>query len=386
MKPLEGLKVLDLTRVLAGPFCGMMLADLGADVFKIEAPKGDDARGNGPFKNGESTYFMSLNRGKRSIILDFKNEKHKKVFLDMVAKADVLIENYRPGTMEKLGLGYEDVLKKINPRLIYCAISGFGQTGPYKTRAAYDIIVQAMSGIMSITGQKGGEPTRVGSSIGDIVAGLYGVVSVEAALEARHKTGKGQYIDIGMLDCLVSVLENAVVRYFSTGTSPEPLGNRHPVATPFDAFQTKKGKIVIGIQNNILWEKFCAVIDADELTNHPKFKDNALRTDNVDELKEIIEVKIATKTSDEWMPELLGVGIPCGPINDMEAVINDPQIVSRNMIIELKGHPIAGDMKFAGNPMNFSETKCVVERPSPALGQHTKEILEEFGINESEYN
>ena len=385
MKPLEGLKILDLTRVLAGPFCGMILADLGADVFKIEAPKGDDSRGNGPFQNGESTYFMSLNRGKRSIILDFKNDKHKKVFMDMVSKADVLIENYRPGTMEKLGLGYEDVLKKANPELIYCAISGFGQTGPYKTRAAYDIIVQAMSGIMSITGQKGGESTRIGSSIGDIVAGLYGVISIEAAIEARHKTGKGQYIDIGMLDCLVSVLENAIVRYYNTGVSPQPLGNRHPVATPFDAFQTKKGKIVVGVQNNALWEKFCNVINAEELINHPKFKDNALRTDNVDELKELLEAKFATKTAEEWMPGLLGAGIPCGPINDIEAVINDPQIIARNMIIELKGHPIAGDMKFAGNPINFSETKCVIEKPAPALGQHTEEILAEFGISKNDY-
>ena len=385
MRPLEGLKVLDLTRVLAGPFCGMLLADLGAEVYKVEAPNGDDARGNGPFANGESTYFMSLNRGKRSIILDFKDEKHKKVFLDMVKQADILIENYRPGTMEKLGLGYEEVLKQLNPRLIYCAISGFGQTGPYKTRAAYDIIVQAMSGIMSITGAKGGEPTRIGSSIGDIIAGLYGVISIEAALEARHKTGKGQNIDIGMLDCLVSVLENAIVRYFNTGVSPVPLGNRHPVATPFDAFKTKKGQLVIGVQNNSLWERFCKVIAAEELTNDPRFSDNALRTDNVEELKILLEEKLKAKTVDEWIPPLLEVGIPCGPINDIEAVINDPQIKARNMIVELKGHPVAGDLKFAGNPMNFSETKCILERPAPALGQHTEEILKEFGITQADY-
>ncbi len=386
MKPLEGIQVLDLTRVLAGPFCAMILADLGADVLKVEAPKGDDARGNGPFKNGESTYFMSLNRGKKSIVLDLKNEKHKLILLKMVEKADILVENYRPGTMEKLGLGYEAVLKKINPKLIYCAISGFGQTGPYKKRAAYDIIVQAMSGIMSITGQKEGEPTRVGSSIGDIVAGLYGVISIQAALEARHKTGKGQLIDIGMLDCLVSVLENAIVRYFNTGISPSPLGNRHPVATPFDTFNTQKGKIVIGVQNNALWEKFCKVINADELCYDSRFKDNASRTDNVEELKVLLEEKLKSKSADNWIQLLIETGIPCGPINYIEDVINDPQIMARDMIVELKGHPVAGDLKFAGNPMNFSETKCVIKKPAPALGQHTEEILQKFGIAKLDYN
>lgn len=383
LKPLEKLRVLDLTRVLSGPFCTMMLADLGAEVIKIEAPTGDDSRGNPPFINGESTYFMSLNRGKRSIAINLKTEQGKDILRRMVPQADVLVENFRPGTMDKLGLGY-DSIKGLNPKLIYCAISGFGQNGPYKNRPAYDVVVQAMSGIMSITGQAGGPPTRVGASIGDITAGLFGSTAILAALEQRHETGKGQYIDIGMLDCLVAVLENAIVRYYATNTNPEPVGNRHPVATPFDVMKTKDGFIIIAIQNNSLWERFCKTIHSPQLFGDSRFSTNSLRTEHEPVLKALLEEILQTRTTQEWMDDFVKDGIPCGPLNKISDVVGDPQIQEREMIVELRGHPTAGAIKVAGIPIKFSDTKLSAEIPAPVLGQHSEEILQEFGFTSEE--
>ena len=257
---LENIKILDLTRVLAGPYATMLLADLGADVIKIEMPKtGDDSRGYGPYINNESAYFMSINRNKRSMTLNLKSEKGKEIFLELIKYMDVVVENYRPGTMEKLGLGY-DYLSRINPKLIYAAASGYGHTGPYSKRAAYDAVVQAMGGIMSITGEKDGKPTRVGSSIGDISAGMFTAIGILAALESRHSTGKGQKVDVAMLDCQVAMLENAISRYYVTGETPRPYGNRHTSIVPFETFETSDGEIMVAAGNNNLWSKLCECI------------------------------------------------------------------------------------------------------------------------------
>ena len=375
-KPLEGVVVLDLSRVLAAPYTGMILADMGADVIKIERPgKGDDSRAYGPFKNGESVYYMSLNRGKRSMTLNMKSEEGKQILKDLVKQADVLVENFRGGTMDKLGLGY-DVLKEINPRLIYSACTGFGMTGPYKHDPAYDVIVQGMGGIMSITGQEGGEPTKVGASIGDITAGIFSAVGIMMALYAREKTGKGQLVDVSMLDCQVAILENAIARYMNAGVSPKPIGNRHASITPFQSLKTKDGYVIIAVGNDTLWQKFCTLIERPDLAADPRFTTNPLRTENVKVLGEELTKTFVIKTMDEWLHILKEGGIPVGPINDVERVIKDPAVIAREMIVTTH-HPIAGDVEMAGVPIKLSDTPGSVDAPAPTLGQHTREILKE---------
>lgn len=377
MKPLAGLVVLDLSRVLAGPYASMMLADFGANIIKIEPPKvGDDSRAFGPFIGKESAYYMSLNRNKRSMTLNLKEQAAKDLFKEMVKKADVVLENYRPGTMEKFGLGYEE-LKKINPKIIYAACSGFGHTGPYMDKPAYDIIVQAMGGIMSITGPEGGDPTRVGASVGDITAGLFAAIGVLLAAYHRERTGEGQKVDVGMLDCQVAILENAISRYLVNGVVPQPLGNRHPSITPFESFTAKDGYVIVGAGNDRLWEKLCNLLERPDLTHDARFATNALRTQNVKELKVILDSVFKNKTIDAWLELLEEAGIPCAPINTVDKVINDPQIKARDMIIDLK-HPVAGDMKVPGIPIKMSKTPGAVETPAPLLGQHTEEILSEL--------
>lgn len=377
MKPLENLVVLDLSRVLAGPYCTMMLADFGANIIKIEPPEvGDDSRAFGPFIGKESVYYMSLNRNKRSITLNFKEQEARDLFKEMVKKADVVVENYRPGTMEKFGLGY-DVLKEINPKIIYAACSGFGHSGPYMDKPAYDIVVQAMGGIMSITGAENGEPTRVGASVGDIIAGLFTAYGVVTALYNRAVTGIGQKVDVGMLDCQVAVLENAMARYLSSGIVPKPLGNRHPSITPFQSFTASDGFFIVGAGNDRLWEKLTTLLGRQDLTKDPRFVNNGKRTENVKELGAILDNIFKDKTIKEWLELLEAAGIPCAPINTVDKVINDPQVNFRNMIVESE-HPVAGKIKMAGVPVKMSETPGAVERPAPLLGQHTEEILKEF--------
>ncbi|EGO62711.1 CaiB/BaiF CoA transferase family protein [Acetonema longum] len=376
MKPLAGLVVLDLSRVLAGPYASMMLADFGANIIKIEPPKvGDDSRAFGPFIGKESAYYMSLNRNKRSMTLNLKEQAAKDLFKEMVKKADVVLENYRPGTMEKFGLGYED-LQKINPKIIYAACSGFGHTGPYMDKPAYDIIVQAMGGIMSITGPENGDPTRVGASVGDITAGLFATVGVLLAVYHRERTGEGQKVDVGMLDCQVAILENAISRYLVNGVIPKPLGNRHPSITPFESFTAKDGYVIVGAGNDRLWEKLCSLLERPDLIHDARFATNALRTQNVKELKVILDSVFKNKTIDAWLGFLEEAGIPCAPINTVDKVINDPQIKARDMIVDLK-HPVAGEMKVPGVPIKLSKTPGAVETPAPLLGQHTEEILSE---------
>lgn len=288
MLPLADIKILDFTRVLAGPYSTMVLADLGADVLKIEMPgTGDDARAFGPFIGKESAYFMSINRNKRSMTLNLKLGDGKKIAQELVKRADVVVENFRPGTMEKLGLGYED-LKKLNPNIIYAACSGFGHSGPHMTKPAYDAIVQAMGGIMSLTGQEGGEPTRIGASIGDITAGIFTAVGIISALYCRKKTGIGQKVDVAMLDCQVAILENAIARYFVSGEIPKPIGNRHPSVTPFDTFDTTNGKIMVSIGNDRLWAQFCTLVGREELIKDERFVTNGARTENHDQIRPIV--------------------------------------------------------------------------------------------------
>ena len=384
MKALENLVVLDLTRVLAGPYSAMMMGDFGANIIKIEQPGvGDDSRAFGPFVGKESAYYMSLNRNKRSMTLNFKEQGARDLFKEMVKKADVVLENYRPGTMEKFGLGY-DVLKEINPSIIYAACSGFGETGPYSQKPAYDIIVQAMGGIMSITGQEGGEPTRPGASIGDIIAGLFTTIGVSMALYHRAMTGEGQKIDVAMLDCQVAILENAISRYLVNGVVPGPLGNRHPSITPFEAFTASDGHVIVGAGNDRLWKKLCEMIGKPELISDSRFLTNGDRTNNQKALKPILDEVFKTKKIDEWLAMLEEAGVPCAPINTVDRVVKDPQVNARHMLVEIE-HPVAGKMHLPGVPIKMYKTPGSVDKAAPLLGQHTEEILKELlGMSKEE--
>ncbi|ABR46917.1 Formyl-CoA transferase [Alkaliphilus metalliredigens QYMF] len=374
---LENIKVLDLTRVLAGPYATMVLADLGADIIKIEMPEiGDDSRQFGPHVEGESAYFMSLNRNKRSMTLNLKTAKGREILLQMIKEVDVVVENFRPGTMEKLGLGYE-VLRDVNPKLVYAVASGFGHTGPYRKRAAYDAIVQAMGGLMSITGHPGREPTRVGTSIGDITAGLFTAIGILTALMNRNESGMGQKVDVAMLDCQVAILENAIARHVVTGEIPGLGGNRHPAIVPFETFQTSDGEIMIAAGNDILWAKLCIAMEQPRLIADERFKTNPLRNQYYEELKPVINGVIQLKTTKQWQEILDDAGVPNGPINRIDEVLADPQVQAREMIVEV-AHPVAGKLKMPGIPIKLSDTAGQIRRPSPMLGQHTEEILKEL--------
>lgn len=376
--PLSGLVVLDLSRVLAGPYATMVMADLGARVIKIEAPEtGDDARHFGPFIEGKSAYFMSLNRGKQSIALNLKADADRAIFVELVKKADVLVENFRPGTMEKLGYGWE-ALQQLNPKLIYSAVSGFGHSGPYSKRAAYDMVVQGMGGIMSVTGHEDSPPTRVGTSIGDITAGLFGVTGILSALFERERTGKGAMVDVGMLDCQVAILENAIARYMTDNTVPGPLGARHPSITPFEALSTSDGSVIVAAGNDNLFAKLCAAIGRPELADDPDFKTNALRTQNHAALKSSLESVLSTESTEHWLSVIDGAGVPCGPINNIEQVLSDPHIESRNMVIRSED-PKVGTVRMAGNPIKISTHEDPSERsPAPDLDADREAILDLF--------
>ena len=372
--PLKGIRVLDLTRILAGPYATMILRDLGAEVIKIEQPGGgDEARDFGPFKNDFSLYFMSVNRGKKSVTLNLKSRRGKELFLELVKGSDILVENFRPGTMEKLGLDYES-LKEHHPSLLYAACSGFGQTGPYAMRGAYDMIIQGMGGIISITGEPDRPPVRVGTSIGDITSALFTAIGILSALRHRDQTGEGQLIDVGMLDCQVAILENALVRYFSTGDIPRPLGRRHPAITPFEVFESTDGYVVIAIGNNELWRKFCEHVGHPELIDDERFHTNALRTENHEALFPILAEIMCRRTTDAWVETLEAIGVPCGPVNSVDKVANDPQVLERDMIVEVE-HDATGTVQIPGIPIKLSETPGQIDAPAPNLGEHTSEVL-----------
>ncbi len=375
--PLKRLIIIDLSRILSGPYATMVLADQGARVIKIEMPiTGDDARQFGPFKKGKSIYFASLNRGKESIALNLKNAKDREVFESLIEMADVLVENFRPGTMEKLGYGW-DSLHKMNSRLIYAAVSGFGQTGPYRKHPAYDLIVQGMGGLMSLTGHPDDEkPTRVGSSIGDIVAGMFCAIGILAALNGRRETGEGTLVDVSMLDSQVSILENAISRYLTDGVIPGPLGARHPSITPFAAYRAKNSYLTIAIGNNDLFNKLCEVIGRTDLSNSDEFHNNDLRTRQVDKLTSELERTLRERNANEWIDLLSSAGIPCGPINNIEQVVNDKQIEARNMIIR-SDDPHDDNIRMIGNPIKYSAyADPAVRRAAPNLDADRDNILE----------
>lgn len=371
--PLKGIKVLDLGRVLSGPYCGMMLADMGADVIKLEMPNiGDDSRYYGPFQEGVSAYFSSVNRNKKSITLNLKDKKGKEIFLKLAGKADVIIENFRPGTMEKLGLDYETVKKK-NPQIIYASISGFGQTGPFSKRAAYDGIVQAIGGIMSITGEKGGKPVKVGTSVGDIIAGMFCAYGIVAAYVNLTKTGKGQYIDVAMLDSQIAILENAIAKYTVAGVIPKPNGNTHTSIFPFETFETATEDIMIAAGNNILWQKLCKVIGMEELGYDERFSTNPNRDKNHDDMYEIVNKCLQVEPCEVWLKQLDEAGVPCSRINTIDKVLQIEQLHQREMFVKVN-HPKVGEQILAGVPIKLSETPGAVYKAAPELGENNTEV------------
>tara|TARA_B100001540_G_scaffold243877_1_gene218871 strand:- start:844 stop:2013 length:1170 start_codon:yes stop_codon:yes gene_type:complete len=376
--PLSGITVIDLSRILAGPYCTLMLKELGARVIKVESPgTGDDAREYGPFVNGKSAYFQSVNRGKESIVLNLKDEDDKKIFRKLLKKADVIVENFRPGTMEKLGFGW-DSIKENYPKLIYASASGFGHSGPEMYRPAYDMVVQGMGGIMSVTGHPGSPPTRIGMSIGDIGSGLYATIGVQAALFHRQLTGKATKVDIGMLDCQVALLENAVMRYQVSGKAPGPLGARHPSITPFEAYKTKDGYIIISAGNDGIFGKLAEALGHPEWANNPDYSSNENRNQNVEKLKTEMESVLINQTTSQWIDILDNFGVPSGPINDIGQAATHPQTISRNMIVSIED-PVTGSMKVAGNPIKISSFEDPETRqPAPNLDQDREHILEEL--------
>jgi len=374
-KPLQGVRVLDLSRVLAGPFCAMNLADLGAEVIKIEVPgRGDDSRGFAPRIPGsdDSGYYYSVNRGKRSITLDLRKPEGAKIFLDLVRHADIVVENFSPGTMDRFDTGY-DKLRAVNPKIILCSISGFGQTGPMAAAPAYDIVAQALGGTMSITGLPGGEPTRCGVSIGDLAAALYGVIGILAALRARETTGVGQHLDIAMLDCQVAWLEDALARYSATGRIPGPIGSRHPSITPFQQFHASDGYFVAGCGNEGIWQRFCDAIDRAELKADPRFKTNADRTANHAQLEPILAQHFAPKPRDYWLSHLEAANVPCAPIANVEEVSRNAHLAERNMILRAN-HPTFSDLIVPGSPLKTVGGDGTPDTRSPNLGEHNEEV------------
>ncbi len=384
---LEDVIVLDLTRVVAGPYAGSILGDFGAKVIKIEVPgKGDDARAYGPYRNGESVYYANLNHNKKGITLNLKADEGKEVLKKLVKKADVLIENYRPGVMEKLGLGYE-VLKEINPRLIYGSVSGFGTYGPYSQRPGYDIISQAMGGLMSVTGPEGGDETRSGNAMGDILGGMNLVMGVSMALYARERTGKGQRIDVSLVDSVVASLENAYIRYFESHKLPVRMGNAYASIAPYDSYQAKDGKVIIACGNQKLYEKLCReVLDMEWMITDERFLTVPLRVQNNKIQKKYIEEWTSKYTVAEVVDMVLSKGIPAGPINNVAQIVEDEHIRdAREMFVKVD-HPVIGPMVVNGNPIKLLDMMPRVNYPAPTLGQHNEEILKGFlGLSEEEY-
>lgn len=389
--PLSHIRILDLSRIMAGPWAGQIFADLGADVIKVErAGAGDDTRSWGPpylkDKDGkdtrESGYFLSVNRGKRSIELDLSNAKDQDVVRELAKRSDIVLENFKVGTLQRYGLAYEQ-LRAVNPKLIYCSITGFGQTGPYRDNAAYDFMIQGMGGLMSVTGERdsapGGGPQKVGVPIVDIMTGMYSTIACLAALARRNETGKGEYIDIGMLDVSVSFLANQAMNYLVSGKTPSRSGNRHPNIQPQDVFPCRDGYVVVACGNDGQYRKFCEALGRPELADDPRFVDNKSRVINLSILHPIICECLKTRDLADWLRELEARGVPCGPINTIPMVFEDPQIKHRQMLRDLP-HPVSGSVKQVVSPMKFQNAPLSFDRPPPMLGEHTEEILRELGL------
>jgi crotonobetainyl-CoA:carnitine CoA-transferase CaiB-like acyl-CoA transferase len=384
MKPLDGLTVLDLSRVLAGPYSTMMLADQGARVIKVEHPKaGDDTRGWGPpFINGESAYFLSINAGKESLTLDFKQPEGRRILDQLIARADVLVENFRPGTLDKMGLDYKTLSAK-HPRLIYCSVSGFGQTGPRSREAGYDAVMQAEGGLMSVTGSADGPPYRLGVPIADITSGMFAASGVLLALYAREKTGRGQLVDVAMLDSVMALLTYQGGIYFATNSAPPRRGNRHPTIVPYEVFSASDGDFVIAAGNDELFRKFCDVAGLQSLATHERFAKNKGRVEGYDEIRPIIQKQLLTRTRREWIDGLKAAGVPCGDVRDLHEVFQDPQVGPRDML-ETVDHPKAGKVRIVGTPIKLSASTKAPRPAPPTLGQHTESILtNDLGISAS---
>jgi len=378
--PLSGITIIDLSRILAGPYCTLLLAELGARVIKVEPPQqGDDARQYGPFRNGKSAYFASVNRGKESIALDLKAPAGRDVFERLLDKADALVENFRPGTMEKLGYGW-DTLHLRYPRLVYAAASGFGHSGPYSHYPAYDMVVQGLGGIMSITGHPGMPLTRVGTSVGDLAGGLYTAVALNAALLHRERTGESTKVDVALFDCQLALLENAIMRYTTTGEIPGPMGARHPSITPFEAFATRDGNLIIAAGNDGLFVKLAHALDRADLAENPLFKTNALRNEHQETLRAEIEGVLGRQATEHWIAVLEAAGVPCGPVNNIAEALAHPQTTARNMLVSVDD-PVTGRLELAGNPMKLSAFDDPPTRSrAPDLDADRDHILRELGL------
>jgi len=372
--PLAGIRVLDLTRVLAGPFCSMILGDMGAEIIKVEEPgKGDDTRGWPPFSGGEATYFLSVNRNKKSLTLNMKAPDGQAILRRLVAKADVVLENFRPGTMERLGFGY-DALRKVNPRLIYCAISGFGESGPEASRPGYDLIVQGESGVMDLTGFADGPPVKVGNSVADLVSGMAAAHGVTLALLSRARTGKGQKVEIGMLDVMASLLTYQASLYWNGGGRPARRGNQHPSIVPYEVFQAQDAYMTLGVANNSLFDRMCRAIGREELAKDPRFDSEASRVTNREVLVPLLNSIFSTRPASDWLKRLDEAGVPAGRIKTVAEVCDSEHLRARGMFVSLN-HPKAGAVTAMGVPIRLWDTPGAAQAPAPLLGQHTDEIL-----------
>ena len=379
--PLAGLTVLDLTRVLSGPYCTMMLGDMGARVIKVEQRgRGDDTRGWGPpFQNGESAYFLSVNRNKESLTLDFKHPEGRPVLDTLIARADVLVENFRPGTLARQGLGH-DALSTSHPRLVYCSVSGFGQTGPRRSEPGYDAVMQGEGGLMSITGPADGTPYRLGVAIADIVSGMFAAYGVAIALLARERTGRGQLVDVAMLDSVAALLTYQAGICFATGQAPPRLGNQHPTIVPYETFAAADGDMVVAVGNDTLFRRFCEVIDTPALAEDPRFATNRGRVEHQDTLRPLIADRFRARPRQRWIDALKQAGVPCGAVRDLAQVLSDPQLAERMMVLPMM-HPAAGPMQVLGVPVKLDNTPGGVRIPPPLLGQHTHAVLKELGYD-----
>lgn len=375
LAPLHGLTVIDFTRVLSGPYCTMLLGDMGARVIKIEHPeRGDDTRGWGPpFQGSESAYFLSVNRNKESVTLDLKNPAAAAILASLLERADVVVENFRPGTMARLGLGY-DTLAERYPRLVYCSISGFGQTGPRSDQAGYDAVIQAEGGLMSITGEAEGQPFRLGVAIADIVSGMFAAQGIAMALFARERTGRGQLVDVGMLDATTALLTYQAAICFATGVPPRRMGNRHPTIVPYETFPVADGEIVVAVGNDEQWLRFCEAIGAAMLAKDARFATNRQRVENYGQLRPLLARQLAGRTRDEWLRDFRKAGVPTGAVRDVAEVLADPQIGDRDMVASIE-HATVGAIHVLGVPIKLSRNPGAVRTPPPTLGQHTEAIL-----------
>lgn len=380
--PLDGIKVLDLTRLMVGPFCTMMLGDMGAEIIKVELPQGEDTRHMGASIKGESALFLGLNRNKKSITLNLKTTEGKGIFFKLVSQADILVENFLPEVIERWGIAYPAVAE-INPKIIYISITGFGEKGPYRDKPSLDLIIQGMAGMMSITGYPGGPPTRVGTSIADIITGIFSAYGAMIALYIRERTGIGQKVEISLLDSLISLQTPRISQYFATGLNPARIGSASPFLSPIDTFETKDSYINISVFNDKLWSRFCQKLGIEPLVRDPRFDSNAQRLQHREELTGILQAIFKEKNTVEWLNILEEEGIPCGPINSYEEVFSDAQTIKNEMVVELE-HPIAGKIKVTGLPVKLQETPGSIRLPPPTLGQHTQEVLTQLGYSPAE--